>query len=212
MEDQCAICRQEVETGFKKKEIIGSSFLDYEFLSDSQWICKYCAACLGYGQTRQGKIRTTSFIATPSRLIRLKREHLWDMIFKGQEEPFVFCVTYAHKKHLSFKAPVNLPEQGRFIVRTDNSNISIVPGEIQKLCRIIQVWYTVVKETQEAPTCFTKKDVLFGCTNHKRIMEYGIIEYLEEDLAIRPYRNTGLLELLVFALNKQPKREAKVND
>lgn len=201
---QCAMCDAKNIDGFPKKQIISASFMDDQYIRASIGsICIYCTACLGRGQERNSWIRCTSFLAAPSKLLRLKREDIWYYLFNPPDEPFVFGVTYSHKKHISFKCPVNLPKQKSFRIATENTIIEICPEKIIELAEIMQDWYTACKDIKTAPTWFTKDNILLGCFNFKRIEDYGTKKYLQEDEIIKRYRHTALLQLLTHALNKK---------
>lgn len=200
---KCCLCGQEGGEGFKKKEILSDGFMDNDCLNEADEMCVYCAACLGRGQAQNEQLRMFSFLATPSGLTRLKRDELWHHIFNPPaNEPFVFAVTYGHKKHISFRAPVNLPGQLSYQVRTENTLIDIDPARISPLAETIHRWYTICNNTSQEPTWFNKSEILYGCTNYKRIEQYGINAYLRENLVISLYRHTALLALLCHALNK----------
>lgn len=201
--EACCLCGSKDYTGFERKKIISNSFMDWDFVNDSTDICYYCATCIGHNQKSNEAIRTTSFIATDSQLIRLKRENIFEYLISPPAEMFVFCVTYSHKKHLSFKAEINLPTSLLYSIRTDNSYIYIKITDLKKIMPIIQNWYTVCKESKQEPTWFTKNDILFGCSNFKRIEEYGVEKYLHENEIINHFRHTNFLELITYALNKQ---------
>ena len=203
MSEPCALCGASGQQGIPIRQTLSDGFMDTAYLGHTGSICTFCAACLGKGQEKTKWLRSTSFLATPSNLLRLKREDIWSYIFNPPSEPFVFGVTYSHKKHISFKAPVNLPGQKSYQIQTERMPVSINLGRIRPLSAIIQRWYTIRQDTKQAPTWFTKQDILTGCHNYKRIEQYGVDGYFEEDKIIEPYRNTALLELLTFSLNKQ---------
>ncbi len=204
---QCALCGADNPV-LEKKVVIGASFMDDAFLSGSNYLCIYCAACIGIGQPQNLAIRTTSFLATEKQLIRLKREQLWENILHPPVVPFVFGITYTHKKHISFKSYVNF-SRDIYMIRTENESVTIKRDAIRNLCEIIQNWYTICRDISTKPTFFTKQDVLSGCNNYKKIEHYGADRYLSENKKIERYRKTSLLKLLVYALNKGEKREKK---
>jgi len=197
---KCCMCGNS-GVGFKSKNIISSNFMDNDYLNESDEICVYCAVCLGKGLSQNEQIRLFSFIATESKLQFLKREDIWGNIFLPPDEPFVFCVTYSHKKHISFKSSVCQPGN-RYQIQTDNSRVDIDIEKINQVSQVIQKWYSICKDTKQEPTWFTKDEIKYGCTNFKRIEEYGINNYIEENKVIEPFRNTSLLELLCYAVNK----------
>mgnify|MGYP001601928793 CR=1 FL=1 len=208
MSEPCALCGAEPDgqlTGLFINDVLSDEFMDVECLSGTRSMCIYCAACIGKGQPQSECIRMTSFLATSVEFIRLKREAIWHYILNPPADvAFVFGVTYTHKKHISFKAPVNLPGQRPYRIRTENLSVDIHPERISGLMSIIQRWYSICKDVKEEPTWFTKEEIKHGCCNFKRIDQYGVTEYIEEDWIIRPYRRTALLELLCHAVNKGP--------
>ena len=198
--ERCCLCNTS-GFGFKKKNMLPSIFADSAYLNASDEICVYCVACLGKGQQRNEWIRAYSFIATEESLRLLKREHIWKEIFDAPQSPFVFGVTYGHKKHISFKAPVCLSNK-QYQIQTDNGRIDIDLNNIHLLTTLIQKWYSIRKDAKQEATWFTKNEILTGSSNFKRIEEYGIDDYFQENAIIKSFRNTALLELLCFALNK----------
>ena len=200
MINTCGICGAKNVPGYKISKIVSSSFMDWDVIQGDE-VCQYCAVCLGKDIPRSKRLCHTSFWANDSQLKRLGREEIWDFLFSPPAPPFVFCATYSYKKHIFFKAPVNY-DRNYFTIQTDKGAVDIVPAQISGLCGIIQNWYTVCKDTKTQPTWFTKDDILTGCTNYKKIEAYGAARYLEEDKVLAQYRNTGLLQLLVYAVNK----------
>ena len=200
---RCCMCGAENLQGLPRKQVLSSSFMDWEYIQDGDGVCVYCAACFGIGQKRSEYLRYTNFLATPSRLLRFKRDGIWEhLINPPTEEPFIFGVTYSYKKHITFKASVNQPKARPVFIQTENNRVSFTPRKSEDLIHVLQNWYTICRDTGQAPTYFTKADILAGCTNYKKIEIYGIDDYLREDALIAPHRRTALLELLVYALNK----------
>ena len=200
---KCCMCGAENLQGLPRKQVLSSSFMDWDYIQDDDGVCVYCAACFGIGQKRSEYLRYTNFLATPSRLLRFKRDGIWGHLIEPlAEEPFVFGVTYSYKKHISFKAPINQPNAWSMLIQTENNRVSFIPKKTGDLMQILQNWYTICRDTTQGPTYFTKADILTGCTKYKKIETYGTDDYLREDAVIAPYRRTALLELLVYALNK----------
>ena len=196
----CGVCGAKNVPGYKISKVVSSSFMDWDIIRDDE-VCQYCAVCLGKDIPRSEWLRCTSFLANEGLLKRLNREEIWDFLFSPPEPPFVFCATYSYKKHIFFRAPVNY-DRNYFTIQTDKGAVDIVHAQISGLCEIIQNWYTICRDTKIAPTWFTKDDILTGNTNYKKIEAYGAARYLEEDRILAKHRNTGLLQLLVYAVNK----------
>lgn len=208
----CALCGAENIPGYPLPDIIGPSFMDWGLIDHAaSGICVYCAACLGTGRPRTEWLRSASFLATQDYLLRLKREDIWEFLLAPPDLPFVFGVTYTHKKHISFKAPINYSKE-RYFVQTEDIAIEVTPSRIQRLCQVMQDWYTARKDIKTAPTWFTKRDILQGCQNFKRIEAYGVARYIEGDQVISPFRGTALLRLLTYALNKSQLKKGGEDD
>jgi len=204
--EHCALCGLEPDgqlQGLPVSEIISDEFMDTSYLGSTKNMCVYCITCMGRGHDRTQWIKNFNFIATPTKLQIFKKEELWNHIFSPPQEPFVFGVTKGHKKHISFKAPVNLPEQKSYQIQTENYTVEIKLDEkLAKLMLIIQNWYSVCKDTSVQPTWFIKEEILTGTQRYGVIEKYGIDDFLQEDKIIKPYRGTALLDLLTFLLNK----------
>ena len=201
----CCMCGDADAPQLDRAKAISSTFPDGDRLGSEARVCVYCAACLGYGiEARTEWLRNHSFVATEGELVRLKREEIWARLMSPPKEPYVFGVTYAHKKHVSFKAPVNLPGQRPFVVRTENGECRMDPdGRDAGLIAAIRRWYTVCRDTAQQPTWFTKAEILAGCSNFRRIEDYGVERWRSDDEVIAPRRRTPELELYVHVLNKE---------
>ena len=202
--EKCCVCSN-MAPCLDKKDVIKSSFMDHDYINESQFICVYCAACFGYQMSQSEALRASSFIATNDMFKRLKRHELWAYIEHPPETKYVLAITFSNKKHIAFKSVLNAP--GGRIISTDQGNIKIDFNP--DLIKIMKNWYRICKNTKQEPTFFTKNDILVGCSNMKRIAEYGEERYLQENNFIKNYRNTESLKVLTFALNKQPIEENK---
>jgi CRISPR type IV-associated protein Csf1 len=202
---KCAMCGQNRSEGVRNA--ISKTFTDYEYLkSNSGILCRYCAACIGRIQTQKGDtfFRNFSFLCTETELRILKSDDIMPILIEPPEGLYVLCVSFSNKKHIAFKARVNFCKD-RFIVSTDKGNIYIDKREFMKIYPICQAWYTIVPGKEKAampPTWFTKDDILHGCTNAKRISDYGIVKYAMENNRLEFFRRSMMLKLIVHALRK----------
>jgi len=197
MTERCCLCgcRPGLVFGISRKTGIPASFMDDEYLSDSPEICVYCAACI----SAKDGLRKTSFLATPSKLLKLKRSELWQHLMNPpSDEPFAFAITFSGKKHIAFRAKVNLPGQQPYYVETDRGRVALWPQKRRLLIITIQRWYDFG---------FTKTDIRLGSTNLKRIQAYGVEAFKRDNELISRYRGSALLELLVHCLNKTTQKE-----
>ncbi|MCG8640911.1 MAG: hypothetical protein MI862_14345 [Desulfobacterales bacterium] len=206
--EQCCMCGDE-NPCIDRKKVIKASFMDHECLSDSKFICVYCAACVGYQMSQSTALRATSFLATESEITRLKKNQIWQYVENPPGEQHVLVVTFSNKKHIAFKSILN-PGGFPQVVSTDRGNVHV--DFDSELVNVLKSWYRVCKETKQEPTFFTKNEILFGSSNHKRITGYGTEKYFEENQILERFRNTESLNLLVYLLNKQPYREDYYHD
>ncbi len=200
----CAMCGASNIPGYPIKDVIKATFMDNELLNNrSKHLCIYCAACIGKDVPMSSWVRAHSFFATKKKLQFLKREDLWNNIFSPPETPFVFGVTYSHKKHISFKTEVNFSKK-KFMIKTENESVIVIKKELNSsgVLTAMKNWYTICNDKKIEPTWFTKNDILTGCTNFSKIEKYGRNKYLLENKVIKPYRQTALLKLLAHSLNK----------
>lgn len=232
IDEICAFTGISIDEGIKLKDVIGSSFTDHSYIKhSSEFISVNTALCLQSvikqerevleGQKKSSRLklegdkniiysglRNYHFYCTENELKLLKREHLEDYILQHVqlEPPFILAINYSQKKHISFKSKINYSKGKSFVVSTDRGNVNINISKLQEVYPIMKNWYEIVKgkeTTSQQPTYFTKDDILNGCDNLKRITDYGINRYSYENEIISKFRNTGLLELLVFILNKK---------
>lgn len=195
---RCCICG-DTHPCVDKKDVIKSSFMDHEWLCDSKYICIYCAACVGYQMSRAMALRTTSFVATDKYFKRLKKNEVWQYVEAPPATPYVLAVTFSNKKHIAFKSILS-PGGMRF-VSTDKGNVVIDFNK--ELIKIIKSWYSVIGDTKQEPTAFTKKDILYGSSHHSKMGKYGASKYFAENQFLNKFRGTESLNLLVYLLNKQ---------
>jgi hypothetical protein len=221
----CAFTGQKINQGFLLKDAIGDNFTDFEYLKfKSEYTCLDFLLCTmsvipqseenkqknlakGINKTVLNSLRNYSFLCTEKELIFLKREDVLQTILNIQNIPFIIGVSYSFKKHISFKTQIQYSNKD-FIVFTDKGKVNIKIQDILILLPIIQAWYTVQPDkinTSTKPTFFSKEDILNGTNNLKKIEDYGLEKYYQENKIIEKYRKTMFLDLLVHILNKKEK-------
>lgn len=209
--DICKMCGKHLVQGVKQKDVIKkATFNDYQYLTrKSNFMCIECSALIGDIQfpcdDKKRRLRSFSFIAELGSIKILKRDRLLEYIIDPPEPPFVFCITYSNKKHIAFKSQIQFDKKA-YTVFTDKGAVLIDLKVIKELLVILSAWYTVLpgkEDTKQQPTWFTKGEILKSGKNYKNIIAYGLQKYQQENCIIEPYRNTALLTLLAFALNKK---------
>lgn len=219
----CAFSGQKITEGILLKDAIGDNFTDFEYLKfNSEYSCLDFLLCTmsvipqseenkrkneekGIHKKVLNSLRNYSFICTENNLTFLKREDVLDTILNIPSIPFVLCVSYSFKKHISFKSQIQYSAKN-FTVYTDKGKVNINIEDIKLLLPIIQNWYSILPDkinTSTQPTFFSKEDILNGTNNLKKIEVYGIEKYYNENSIIQKYRNTMFLDLLVHILNKK---------
>jgi CRISPR type IV-associated protein Csf1 len=204
----CRMCGKSIIEGVKQKDIIKkSTFTDYQYLKyNSDILCVDCCALIGTIKVNGKKtwLRNFSFICADNGLLFLKRHELLEHILNPPEPPFVYVITYTNKKHIAFKSEIQHNNEC-YKIFTDKGEVIIEPEKLKEITKIIQSWYSILpgkEESKQQPTYFTKGEILSGAKNMKNIQAYGLHKYIEENKFLGSFRNTALLKLLVFAVNK----------
>lgn len=204
----CSFTGRRITKGVPNKKLIKSTFTDHDYLKhSSEYSSVEAAMCIEsvYPAPKGlNALRNYSYLVTENELIVLARNEVLKHILEPPKGLFVLCVTYSNKKHTAFKAKLN-GNRDVFWVVTDVGNVLVDRSKVVKILEVAEKWYTVVegKEGSKAqPTYFTKADILNGCSNMKKIKEYGVDKYFEENSILQEFRDTDYLQLIVHALNK----------
>lgn len=211
----CAFTGKPITRGVPLKTLIKKTFTDYEYLRfASKYASVEAALCMSevLSSSKEGvfnALRVYSFIVTESELRLLKRDEIATLITNPLPTPFVLCVTFSNKKHISFKAEVNY-DSHNFSVETDKGRVQIEIGEFLSVYEIAQRWYTIIPalaDKAQPPTWFTKSEIAGETEPDTYRMlayakEFGLDAFKVEYDALRRYKNTIFVELLTFLLCK----------
>lgn len=151
------------------------------------------------------KLRQSSWIATATDMVWLKREDIWDLLWGPPRPPFAAYVTTSYKKHGSFKTRVNHSHQSYYI-QFEETGVTFRPQQLRRVADTMETLYSIPaqEETKANPiSFFTKDEILSGSYNQGRIRRYGITAFVDAEAILRPARDTPAFGLLVFALNKK---------
>lgn len=157
---------------------------------------------------RFNSIRNYSFFANLDILILLKRDEILKLLLNipSSSTGFQVGITYSHKKHIAYKAPINFDTENYQVI-TDLGIVNFEKQKAIKIIKIAQKWYTVLPEkinTEAKPTFFTKDQIKgFSLPNYNQIKNYGIVKYMNENKELEKYRKTLLFNLIIHLLNKQ---------
>jgi CRISPR type IV-associated protein Csf1 len=164
-------------------------------------VCNACMWCI-----KEPKMRRSQWIATENQLEFFKRDDIERYLFDPPEPPFVFFVTSSYKKHGSFRARVN-DSRKLFYVQFEDRQILFSPSKYRDLFELMKRMYTVFNKTQE----IGKGDYI-----QKRVFEYGLKQWQNDEVILKQHRGSQVFELLVYALNKpeeaKKKQEESMNE
>lgn len=188
----CCFCGASTNV-LPRRDVLSSNFNDWQHVKyNSKYVCMMCAACLG-SQALDGKaLRNYSFIATNDKLITLQLPEISSCVLTPPEPPFVFVVTFTHKKHIVFHACLNHTKD-LFTIATDKGNIEIVLGSFRKLYGTCQKLYDYG---------FSKVEMRSGGYKKWAKMDNCGTDFWSLDNDIKKYRNTFYLEFLLHILQK----------
>jgi len=194
----CGFCGKEIKEGILKEDFIKQNFTDFEYIKyKSNIFCKECYISMANCIDRNGKkscLRNYSFIADDKQLILLTKEKMKYYLFEYKfNKPFIFCITFNGKKHLSFKSKVNY-DINSFIITTDLGNVFFIRNRYIEIYKIIEEWFKI----------FNKKEIL-TIPKFSNIEKYGVRKYFEENERIKLIKDTLIFKILVFSLFKEDK-------
>lgn len=202
----CAFTGGTITEGVALKNTISSNFTDNVYI---RYDSKYCAVDIAQcmqpiSKDNRASLRNYSFLATETELKLLNRDNLFDTVINDKSIPFVLCVTFNAKKHISYKTRIQYSNND-YIVFTDAGEVRINKSDLSIILPIIKSWYTVIdgkENTSTQPTYFTKDEILTGEVMQNKILQYGYDRYFNETQILEAYRNSLFLKLLVFILKK----------
>jgi hypothetical protein len=206
----CAFSGQRITKGVRLKDAISGNFTDHAYL---RYPSEYCAVDIAQclkplsAENARASLRNYSFLATPSELRLLKRAEYLDAITQPKELPFVLCLSFGGKKHISYKATPQYSNEA-FTIYTDKGEAAATTAALAIIVPIAQRWYSIVagQENKAQPsTYFTKDEIYTGQMPHPKVRRYAeaFPSYWEEYAAMRYYFNTPMLLVIKEALQKQ---------
>lgn len=206
IETVCAFSGLQISKGVALKNVLSANFTDAAYIRHPSKYCAVDVAQCFAPITVDGKasLRNFSFIATPSSLTMLKREDMQQVLFSEKETPFVLCISYNQKKHISYKSRPQY-DSSNFTVFTDGGEVEISQDDVSEILPIVTAWYTVVKgkeDTASLPTYFTKDEILSGEVGTHKIIAYGEAKFFSQTAVLEKYRRSNALKLIVHVLQK----------
>lgn len=234
--DSCAFCA--AATGVAPiKKVFGDGFTNWDRLRNpaGNAICEACWTCFRSEHAR--KLRTSSWVVSPNKLMYLKRGEIASALFGVPEPPFCFYVTTSFKKLGAAKVQLNYDLQ-YFVVQFEELPATVDVQQHTPLFAAMSEFYAVPagdadkfatyqaslaeaeaeegeeeKKKKSPPSAFfTKEEIRTGEYQPHRIREYGLEEWRETEKRFAEFRGSPTWELFVFALNLTlSKRDRKEN-
>lgn len=206
---QCAFSGEAIEKAIKLDDLVSDVFTDWEYVKyPTGWVSIETALCIGDvipGKTRNNALRNYSYLATNESLQLLAREQLLETLLNIPSVPFRVAVSFNNKKHTTYKTVENTSKSW-FKVTTDIwGNVTFDRHLVNQFLPIVQSWYSVIPEKVNAaaqPTWFTKAEIMYGDPHYYKQAAYGLERFEAENLALLPYRDTHLFNLVIHLLNK----------
>ena len=195
IDSTCAFCGMRSQHCFPIKDILSANFNDHKYMRhDTDHVCDHCASCLD-SKTLNGKaLRNYSVIATESGITSLARNSIHRYIIEPPAPPFVFMVTFTHKKHIFFHARVNYAKT-RFQVATDRIDIEIDPIQFKER-------YNICSRLYDAS--FSKAEIASNrYRKWNKIEKFGAAQFSELNKQIDVYRGSFYLDFLLHILQKE---------
>lgn len=191
----CVLCGTQTETGNRKQDIISSSFTDHAMRKyDGAVVCPDCAACLSKTAFEGKALRSYSVIITETEIRKASRADIAAVIASPPDSDYILLVNYSMKKHAWFNAEINSQDADEIIVGTDQSKVRINRAQFADA-------YSIAMELYAGG--FSKADIDGENTpKYSKIEDYGIDKYYSDMARLNPIRNTGAMQLLLWALNK----------
>ena len=190
---RCALCKQPLKNrrAVPVEDAVKPTFTNRDLLDvDAGYVCVACAYCLS-----EPLLRRRDFLATQTEITYLKRDELLPLLLEPPEPPFVLCVGLSHKKHLVIRTRVNLSRR-LFYVQFEEQGIWVQPEKHRSLALSVQA---LLKG-------FGKSQISSG--EYFVAAKFDPSELLRLEAIIRPYRGTGIFNLLLYA-SRSPLREKR---
>lgn len=203
----CIFTGEPIKKGIHIKHLIKDTFTDHEYLKyRSQYVSLDVSATMSNiitGKKGLVSLRNFSFISNKKSLELLSNAKLFYYLTNPPDTPFYFCLSFNNKKHLAFKSKLNY-SQKEFIVTTDFGDCVVNIEKVYKILPVLKNWYCIIPEKQDSkqqPTYFTKKEILNGCKDFRRIENYPG-DFFKEDQFLETYRSSMLLKIITHCLIK----------
>lgn len=188
----CGICGS-YGSGFKVKDVVSSNFTGWHYLTHGKdHICVNCQACLDSKSLNGKALRNYSFIATEDEMKVLQHSEIALNILNPPIPPFVFVVTYTHKKHAFLNAVLN--------DNRERLNVALEMGYVKFSRQVFIARHNEARKLYDAG--FSKEEIRTGEYRKWRLLEEVGDEFWEVDRSLEVYRFTPFFNFLIHILQK----------
>ena len=189
----CWICAGPTHgRGALVSDVISHTFTDTDFI---RWggnsICEACMFCL-----KTKHLRTRSTLATLSGLTQPMRQEWRDILLDPPEPPWVGAIAISGKKHVSFKAQVNLTNHAPIV------SVEMMPTRYS--VRQLGEDLAVIEELLQS---FTRQEVETGSYSQHRIKQFGLIRLAELEQQVTEMRRRRRQFNLAILIARGPDKD-----
>ena len=165
VECECPICRKQITTGYKIKDIVSANYTDWEYVGD--YVCGDCADLFS--------LYFYSYVVGPDGIRLLNVRELRDALSTPQKPPFLFIITTSKKKHLFYRARWNYSST-RYCVNLETETISTTPERMRTLFDFVECLMTLGC----SKTALSIGEIQFNVAQQVGVKAY---QYLANELA-----------------------------
>jgi len=197
-DEPCWICHGPTHgRGALKSEVISHTFTDTDFVrwgGDS--ICEACMYCL-----KTKTLRTRSTLATLSGLTQPMRQEWRDILLSPPGPPWLGAIAISGKKHVSFKARVNLSNR-RPVVSVEMVPTPYTPTQLAADLAVIE----------ELLTAFPRREIETGNYAQHRIRKFGLIRLADLEHQVVAMRRRARQFTLALLIARGPEKQLKTSE
>lgn len=175
---------------------VRDTFNDHDKLRPGEIVCHPCLFCFEeaspvltalLGRDKLQRMRNYSHFVVDGKWLPLSKADKRQMVALLRREPPVAVIAMSGQKHIVFRA-----RSGWWQI--EESSVLPFPGALWPLLEIVERLYN---------SGFNKEEIETGrYTNQRRIMEFGLAEYMRLEAQLGPSRGTLPLRLAVFLAQK----------
>ena len=192
-DDHCWICAGPTNgQGALVSDVISHTFTDTDFVRwAGQSICEACMFCL-----KHKPLRTRSTLATLDGYRQPMRQEWRDILLNPPGPPWVGAIAISGKKHVSFKAQVNLTNHAPVV------SVEMMP--VRYSVHQLAADLAVIEELLQS---FTRREVETGSYSQHRIKQFGLLRLADLEQQVVEMRRRRRQFDLALLIARGPDKE-----